>query len=232
MDIINPQENNNTNKTKNQDKKLCYIYRHIRLDRNEVFYIGKGTNTNGRYSRSMTKTSRTSRWHNIVNKHDYRVEIIIDNLNEVEANEKEVELILLYGRLDLGTGTLVNLTDGGESNNGTSDETRKKQSDAKKGKKASEETKRKQSEAHKGKKLSEEHKEKLRSMKHTQETKNKIKATRKCKPVGQYKDRNLIKEYPSVNSVKLDGYSPYNVSSCCNNRPDYKTHKGFTWKFL
>lgn len=40
---INPQEDTNINQSLNQEQKLCYIYRHIRLDRNEVFYIGKGT---------------------------------------------------------------------------------------------------------------------------------------------------------------------------------------------
>jgi len=226
---------NNTDLNKNQDKKLCYVYRHIRLDKNEVFYIGKGTNTDGKYRRSKTKSSRTSRWKNIVNKHGYDIEIIIDGLSEIEANETEKYYILHYGRIDLGTGTLVNLTSGGDGNNGTSEETKRKQSDAKRGKITSEETKRKQSEASKGKKKSEEHREKLRNMKHTKETIEKMcKSKEKFKkPVGQYdKDGNFLKEYPSVNSVKLDGYSPYNVSSCCNNRPDYKTHKGFIWKFL
>lgn len=32
-------------KNQKQSNNLCYIYKHIRLDRNEVFYIGKGTNT-------------------------------------------------------------------------------------------------------------------------------------------------------------------------------------------
>ena len=38
---------------------------------------------------------------------------IIDGLTEEEAWNKEIELIKLYGREDLGTGTLNNLTHGG-----------------------------------------------------------------------------------------------------------------------
>lgn len=35
-----------------------------------------------------------------------------------EAKVKEIELISLYGRRDLGKGTLVNFTDGGEGTQG------------------------------------------------------------------------------------------------------------------
>lgn len=123
-----PHEDNTTNKPKNQDKKLCYIYKHIRLDTNDVFYIGKGTNTNGKYERANDLNGRNPHWKRIVKKHKHSVEIIIDNLTEKEAFEKEIELILHYGRIDLGTGTLVNKTSGGDGVCGrvVSEETKEK----------------------------------------------------------------------------------------------------------
>ena len=85
-----------------------YLYRHIRLDKNEVFYIGIGTG-----DRYKSKFSRNKYWNHIVNNTTWKSEIIMDNLSRLEAEEKEKEFILLYGRKDLKTGTLCNLTDGG-----------------------------------------------------------------------------------------------------------------------
>lgn len=85
-----------------------YLYRHIRLDKNEVFYIGIGTG-----NRYKSRFSRNRYWNYITKNTEWRSEIIIDNLNRDEAEEKEKEFILLYGRKDLKTGTLCNLTDGG-----------------------------------------------------------------------------------------------------------------------
>lgn len=42
------------------------------------------------------------------------VEIVLDGLDEAEAFFEEIRLIAMYGRRDLKTGTLFNLTDGGE----------------------------------------------------------------------------------------------------------------------
>jgi len=90
---------------------MAYLYRHIRLDKNEVFYIGIASNKKRAYS----KSNRNKYWHNIVNiNSDYKVEIIFDNLSLTDAFNKEKEFISLYGRKDLNLGSLCNLTDGGE----------------------------------------------------------------------------------------------------------------------
>jgi hypothetical protein len=99
---------------------MGYVYRHIRLDKNEPFYIGIGgfDKTDNDYKRAFDKTRRNNIWLKIINKTDYRVEILFDDLLFDECCFKEIELIKLYGRIDLKTGTLANMTNGGESGYG------------------------------------------------------------------------------------------------------------------
>lgn len=105
---------------------MAYLYRHIRLDKNEPFYIGIGSDEN--YNRAYRKSKRSKYWNNVINKTEYFVEIILDDLTWSEAKDKEIEFITLYGRKNIGTGCLVNLTDGGDGVLGMkqSDETKKK----------------------------------------------------------------------------------------------------------
>tara|TARA_R110000796_G_C14301929_1_gene405371 strand:- start:53 stop:589 length:537 start_codon:yes stop_codon:yes gene_type:complete len=86
------------------------VYRHIRLDKNKPFYIGIARDPN----RPNNKKDRSAFWKNIINKTEYIVEILFDNLTKDKAIKKEIEFIKLYGRVDLKTGTLCNLTMGGE----------------------------------------------------------------------------------------------------------------------
>lgn len=90
---------------------MAYIYRHIRLDKNKVFYVGISNDKT--YVRPYKKDGRNSIWNHIVNKTTYEVEIILDNLTWEEAKIKEIEFITLYGKLQNHTGTLANITDGG-----------------------------------------------------------------------------------------------------------------------
>lgn len=93
---------------------MAYVYRHIRTDLNQPFYIGIGTR-NDNYFRAYqkTKNKRSNFWFNIA-KNGYEVEILFDNISKGEAILKEKEFIKLYGRKDINTGILCNLTDGGE----------------------------------------------------------------------------------------------------------------------
>jgi group I intron endonuclease len=100
-----------------------YIYRHTRPDTNEVFYVGKGNNLDKRkpkYFRAQFKKRRSIFWNKVVlkNNGNYEVEIIFECENESFCNKKEKEFISLYGRRDIGKGTLVNLTDGGDGSSG------------------------------------------------------------------------------------------------------------------
>lgn len=161
-------------------KMKHYLYRHIRIDKNEPFYIGIGTKSKkeptmheSEYRRAFTNNKRSNFWKSIVSKTDYEVEILLESDDYEFIKQKEIEFIALYGRADLGLGTLCNLTDGGDGviNRVHTEQSKKRYSEAslKKwenksfrdsmsgensyhyGKKLSEEIKRKLSEAHKGK---------------------------------------------------------------------------------
>ena len=70
---------------------MAYVYEHIRLDKNEIFYIGIGNDDN--YKRAYQKKSRNQYWKNIVNISKYDVIISFDNLSWENACKKEIELI-------------------------------------------------------------------------------------------------------------------------------------------
>jgi hypothetical protein len=156
--------------------KNYYLYRHIRLDTNEVFYIGVGTKNNkhlgfaSEYKRAYDKNKRSKYWKNIVNKTNYTVEILFESTSLSFIYEKEREFISLYGRKDLKKGTLVNHNDGGQGLEGSKHtiETKQKISNSNKGrisgmlnKKHSEETKLKIKLGNIGKKLTLKQKETL-----------------------------------------------------------------------
>ena len=100
-----------------------FIYRHRRLDNNQVFYIGIG-----KKNRPYSKHGRNNYWNKIIKKTDYIVEILKETTCWQEACELEMLLIKEYGRVNNKTGILCNMTDGGEGTINTiiSEETRLK----------------------------------------------------------------------------------------------------------
>jgi hypothetical protein len=151
---------------------MAYVYRHIRLDKNQPFYIGIADDSkNGLYTRAHGLHGRNPLHQSIVDKTEVEVEIVLDDLTWEDACEKEKELISLYGRIMLNNGCLSNLTAGGEGTLGRIDslEINAKRSDALKGRVFSEETlakmkasRNKRTDSQKGYKRSEETKEKNR----------------------------------------------------------------------
>ena len=110
---------------KDEKEKTYYLYRHIRLDKPEVFYVGKGTVFNNvkterdRYRRAYQKSCRNRLWKHVYAKSGgYEVEIFFESPDLALILKKEMEFIKYYGRKDLETGTLCNLTDGGEKEGG------------------------------------------------------------------------------------------------------------------
>lgn len=196
---------------------MAVLYRHIRLDKNEPFYIGIGKNEHRAYS----KISRNKHWHNIIKK-GYEVEIILDDLTWEEACEKEKEFIALYGRKDLGNGSLCNWTDGGEGSLNC---------------KHSEESKQKISRSIKEKPTSlkslealEKHRKKGKYHHMKRELYKKMYSKMKQKQVEQYsKNGILLKTWESIThasiALNIDNSS---IGKACMGK--LKTAGNFSWK--
>jgi hypothetical protein len=108
---------------------MAIVYIHKTLDTGEIFYVGIGKSTKRAYSTSV----RNQLWANIVGKHGYEVEILYDGLTWETACDIEKQLIKQCGRRDLGTGTLCNMTEGGDGIKDLSTESRLKISTTSKG---------------------------------------------------------------------------------------------------
>lgn len=137
---------------------IC-IYRHLKPN-GEVFYIGIGS-----LKRAYTFKDRNKYWHHVVDKYDYEIQILKTGLSKEEACELESILISYYGRKDIGTGRLVNMTNGGEGAFGVliSEDRKKKVGEFHLGRKRPLETGQKISKALKNIPKSKEHKAKLKS---------------------------------------------------------------------
>ena len=180
IDKNNPAYFENMENNENEDREF-YVYKHVRLDNNTCFYVGKGKGNR------KDMPTRNNHHDNISNRYGHKAVIIKDNLTEEEAFNLEREIIedyvftFGYG-IDIDgfnneedeIGHLTNCTWGGEGTSGLnpwnkgkkgllchSEETKLKMSESHKGIKLSEETKQKISESEKGKKISEETKRKM-----------------------------------------------------------------------
>lgn len=175
-------------------KNQYYIYSYLRED-HSPYYIGKGSG-----KRAYTKGPKEVR----PPRDKSRVRILKADLTEEEAFLLEKLYILMFGRIDLGTGILRNKSDGGDGSSGyiVSPEERKRRSERMKGvtrprwiydkiaasntgKKASAETRAKISAIHKGRKCTEEHKRNVskakKGFKHTEEAKQKMSVSKRGK---------------------------------------------------
>lgn len=84
-----------------------YVYMYLRED-GTPYYVGKGKD-----DRAYVKANRRAKVPP-----ENRIVFPYNNLTEKESLEKEMELIAKYGRKDIGTGILRNLTDGGDGASG------------------------------------------------------------------------------------------------------------------
>ena len=96
-----------------------YVYIHKKKSNGEVFYVGKGTaNKKDFFSRAKSSDKRNSYWKNIVSKHGFYFEIVAHFVDDKASQKFEKQLIKHYGRRNLKTGCLVNMTDGGDGHCG------------------------------------------------------------------------------------------------------------------
>ena len=97
-----------------QDNRF-YVYMYLRANNSKnglagtPYYIGKGTSRRAYQNSSRNFKAPTDK---------SKIQIISNNLTETEAFALEITLISLFGRIDLGTGCLRNLTNGGEGASG------------------------------------------------------------------------------------------------------------------
>jgi hypothetical protein len=134
---------------------MAYVYRHIRLDKNQPFYIGISKGTKPYNHRANSNAGRNDIWKRISEKTEWEVEILMTDLTWKQAQDKETEFIKLYGRINNNTGILANMTDGGEGGAGVviTDETRKKLSERSKSRIISKESREKMAAKLRGRKL-------------------------------------------------------------------------------
>lgn len=114
---------------------MAIVYEHVRNDTNQVFYVGIELDTDNKIAvgkRSRKQHGRSNLWKKIINKTSYSINILFNDLTNCEAKEIETYLISYYGRLNLKTGNLVNLTNGGDGTFGYKHTNETKQKIAKK----------------------------------------------------------------------------------------------------
>lgn len=104
------------------DRHNYFVYMHKRLDKNEIFYIGKGKidhrsfSEKSRYARAFSKRGRNKQWISITNRTEYSVEIYKTFETEKEAYNEEARLVSTYGRKLFEGGSLINIDEGGITN--------------------------------------------------------------------------------------------------------------------
>lgn len=84
-----------------------YVYEWFVIETNEIFYVGKGTK-----NRYKTRKRENKFFMDFLNNHNCGSRIIFDGLSEVEAYQKEVEVISEYKKLGY---RLTNQTEGGDN---------------------------------------------------------------------------------------------------------------------
>lgn len=219
-----------------------YVYRHIRLDTNQPFYVGAGTGKNYKRAKkgsiagqSGISSQRSKAWNEIASKTKFEIEIIMDGLTLEEALKKEEEFIALYGRADKGLGTLCNQTDGGIGAKGNikSAETIKKQVKSYKismiGKTHSEQHR--IATGNTFKRLNKNPEFTQKRIEGIRKSAHKIAAKLSKRVVQLTMEGDVIKVWDSGHQIQRETeFCRTSVASCCKGI--YKQYKGYKWQYF
>ena len=232
--------------------KKFYIYEIWDPIKNEPFYVGKAHHRK-RYYRCLAhfkeaigitkqqgnNSHKRNRINNIIKQgSEPLIKIVFETDDEQEAYLKEKELIKLYGKRSSGTGTLTNMTDGGEGLSGhkATPEQRQKICERMRGTgnpmygcKHTAEAIHAMSVARKAQKPT----------RHSQEWKDYLKTH--CKQLSEYNiqpvyqidfEGNILNKFPSMKKAKevLNFKSLGNIASCCKIK--HRTYMGFYWRYI
>jgi len=229
---------------------MAYVYKHTRLDNNEIFYIGIGLNSDDNHKRAFDTYGRNKIWDRIIKKTPYIVDILFDNISWTDACDKEIELINFHGRKINKTGTLCNLTEGGdgfrlghsqESKNKIQEFFKDKTYDKLHGENAEKEKEKRREGVKKyWDSLTDEERKKrsenaASKMKEFYKTNHSIRfgkpAPQHYKPILQYtEDDEFIKEWDSTKTASIElGIRRTSISRNLHN--NQKTAGGFIFKF-
>lgn len=165
------------------------------------YYIGKGKG-NRAYTKRRTEISKPDDVS--------RIQIVAHNLTETEAHLLEMKLIAYYGRKDIGTGILRNLTNGGDGASGRrmTQQLKNKIISANTGKPRTRETKAKISAANTGKQ-------------HTEETKKRIAKVNSEK----WTDEMKVERSKQLTGRKLSEETKLKMSMAKKGRPAHNKGK-------
>jgi hypothetical protein len=162
-----------------------YVYIYQDPETHIPFYVGKGKGKRKGYTSNHQHGWCGQKLKSLSAK-GLRPEIVIyaENVPEQQAFCLERELIKRYGRRDIGTGILCNMTDGGEGFSGrkATEEQNRRNSERNKGKKQSAETVKKRTAGQWGRKMSTEA---IRKRTEKQKGRKRSKAT--CRKIGDSK---------------------------------------------
>ena len=218
----------------NKGKDLFCVYIHINKI-NQKKYIGITSQKPNDRWRKGEGYRECIRFYNAIKKYGWDTfehKILFDNLSFKQAEQKEIELIALYKTNITKYG--YNISCGGSYGGKMGEETKKKISNALKGKKLSEEHKQKLSKAQTGKRNH-------NYGKHlTMETKERIRLANiqhpssgcfKSRKINQYDlQGNYIKTWNTMGEIYREiGIKHCMISDCC--RGYQKTSGGFIWKY-
>jgi hypothetical protein len=95
-----------------------YLYRHIRLDDDEPFYVGVGTKNKrthstieSEYNRAYSKSNRSGFWKNIIGVTEYEVEILLESddyeCNLTDGGEGTVGRVLTKEQKEISRQTAI-----------------------------------------------------------------------------------------------------------------------------